>query len=91
MPRLEARSQGRQPVYATPDASPSTSSAIHISPATPRAIYFNDAVYVEWVQGGPAIEISAVDPKLGAVFYTVDHEPGMGAKLERKMGVCLQC
>ena len=63
----------------------------HISPATPRAIYFNDAVYVGWVQGGPAIEISAVDPKLGAVFYTVDHEPGMGAKFERKMGVCLQC
>ncbi len=63
----------------------------YISPTTPRAIYFNDSVYVGWVQGSPAIELSSVDPKLGAVFYTVENEPGKGAKFDHKMGVCLQC
>src|SRR5262245_29137956 len=33
-----------------------------ISPKTPRAIYFNDDVYVAWVQGAPLIEIMSVDP-----------------------------
>ena len=39
-----------------------------ITPKTPRAIYFNDEVYVGWVQGGKVIEVSAADPKLGATF-----------------------
>ena len=34
-----------------------------ISPESPRAIYFNDAVYVAWVPGG-LVEISSVDPRL---------------------------
>src|SRR5262249_42457007 len=34
----------------------------HISPRTPRAIYFNDEVAVGYVQGGDVLEISAVDP-----------------------------
>src|SRR5262245_53474847 len=38
----------------------------HISVQTPRAIYFNDDVYVGWVQGGPVLEFGSVDPKLGA-------------------------
>ncbi len=63
----------------------------HISPTTPRAIYFNDDVYVGWVQGSPIIEFSAVDPKLGATFYTVMEESDTVAKFEHKMGVCLQC
>ena len=62
-----------------------------ISPRTPRAIYFNDSVYIAAVQGSSVLEISTVDPKLGAVFYTVGREPDLGAKFERKMGVCLQC
>src|SRR5262245_19608887 len=28
----------------------------YISPQTPRALYFNDDVYVGWVQGGPIME-----------------------------------
>ena len=62
-----------------------------ISPSTPRAIYFNDEVYVGWVQGSPIVELSAVDPKLGATFYTVFQEPGGGVKFEHEMGLCLQC
>src|SRR5262245_25004046 len=46
-----------------------------IAPWSPRAVYFNDDVYVGWVQGGPIMEIASVDPKLGAVFYTIAQEP----------------
>jgi hypothetical protein len=61
-----------------------------IAPRTPRAIYFNDDVYVGFVQGSPMLEISAVDPKLGGVFYTLNQ-----AKVERPKFVrtdqCLEC
>src|SRR5690606_22252858 len=43
-----------------------------ISPQTPRAIYFNDDIYVGFCQNGDVLEISVADPKLGAVFYTID-------------------
>lgn len=42
-----------------------------IRPSRPRALYFSDTVYVGWVQGG-LIEIAAVDPVLGPVFYSID-------------------
>src|SRR5690606_10711659 len=59
-----------------------------IRPSTPRAIYFNDDVYVAWVQGGP-IEIASMDPELGPVFYTLRHSNG--AKPEVETERCLQC
>ena len=37
----------------------------HISPRTPCAIYFNDDIYVGWVQRGDVMEASAADPSLG--------------------------
>ena len=40
-----------------------------ISPKNPRAIYFNDDVYVGYVRGGDFVELSTADPKLGGVFY----------------------
>jgi len=43
----------------------------HISPETPRALYFNDEVYVGWVPGG-AIELAAMDPAVGPVFFLLD-------------------
>ena len=45
-----------------------------ISPRTPRAIYFNDDVYVGYCKSGDVLEISAVDQQLGAVFYTLDQK-----------------
>jgi len=62
-----------------------------IAPWTPRAIYFSDDVYVGWVQGGPIMEIAAVDPSLGAVFYTVTQEPGARPVIARQTRTCLQC
>jgi hypothetical protein len=47
-----------------------------IDPRHPRGIYFGDDVYVGYVQGSPMLELTEVDPKLGAVFYTLDqNEP----------------
>src|SRR5205085_6191073 len=62
-----------------------------IAPWTPRAIYFNDDVYVGWVQGGPIMEIASVDPALGAVFYTLRQDPTGRPAFERQTQTCLQC
>src|SRR6185436_13302307 len=45
-----------------------------ISPKTPRAIYFNDDVYVAWVQGAGLIEIMSQDPEKGPAFYVLSQE-----------------
>ncbi len=42
-----------------------------ISPERPRALYFNDDVYIGWVPAG-LVEVTAIDPQLGPVFYTLD-------------------
>lgn len=79
----------------------------HISPRTPRAIYFNDSVYVGYVQGSSIIELTAVDPQLGCVFYTFEcpdadnDEEGVGGAatkgddsyptIIRDRGQCLSC
>ncbi|MEK6235026.1 MAG: hypothetical protein N2C14_09955 [Planctomycetales bacterium] len=62
-----------------------------ISPRGPRAIYFNDKVYVGWVQRSNLMELSAVDPKLGAVFYTLEHTPAEKPRFSRNTGSCLAC
>lgn len=62
-----------------------------ISPKTPRALYFNDDVYVGWVQGSDVFEISAADPLLGANFYTAESLKSQPLKFERQTHECLQC
>ena len=62
-----------------------------ISPRTPRAIYFNDDVYVGFCQSGDVIEISAVDPQLGTVFYTLDQRESEKPLFERRTDNCLVC
>lgn len=62
-----------------------------IAPWTPRALYFNDSVYVGYAQNGPIMEIASVDPKLGAVFYTVAQEAGGKPTITRQTRTCLQC
>ena len=46
-----------------------------ITPKTPRALYFSDDVYVGYCRRGDMLEVSAADPKLGGVFYTLSQEP----------------
>jgi hypothetical protein len=61
-----------------------------ISPHNPRAIYFSDDVYIGFVPGSPMLEISAVDPKLGGVFYTLDQDPIKRPRFVRT-DQCLEC
>jgi hypothetical protein len=62
-----------------------------ISPRTPRAVYFNDDVYVGYCQSGDVLEVSAVDPQLGAVFYTLEQKPADRPSLQRQTENCLIC
>ena len=62
-----------------------------IAPPRPRAIYFNDNVYVGWVQGGDVLEIIASDPSLGTVFYTLRQQDVPFPRFTRDRGQCLQC
>jgi hypothetical protein len=61
-----------------------------ISPRMARALYFNDDLYVGWVPGGDVLEFAAQDPTQGVIFYTMDQEPGVKARLDRR-DECLQC
>lgn len=62
----------------------------YISPRTPRAIYFNDSVYVGSVVGSTVMELVAVDPQLGCVFYTLEREAN-DYRIIRDRGQCLSC
>lgn len=62
-----------------------------INPSTPRAVYFNDDVYVGYCQGGEVMEVSAVDPDLGTVYYTLDQRPEAKPSFERQTESCLLC
>ena len=63
----------------------------YISSETPRAIYYTDDVYVAWPPGAPEIEIAAMDPNLGPVFYTLQQVGSGDVRFEREMDECLRC
>lgn len=61
-----------------------------ITPRTPRAVYFNDDIYVGWVQNGDLIELSAADSKLGGTFYSIRQDSEKVPVMKRETR-CLQC
>jgi hypothetical protein len=61
-----------------------------IGPRTPRAIYFNDNVYVGLVQQRD-LELAAIDPKEGVIFYTLDAIPSHKPQIVRREAECAQC
>lgn len=62
-----------------------------INPRSPRAIYFNDDLYVGWVPGAEVLELASQDPQLGTVFYTLDQDPEKPRRFQRQTDHCLQC
>lgn len=62
-----------------------------ISPKNPRALYFNDAVAVGWVRGADMLELSAIDPVAGAVFYLLEQKPAQRPVFTRETDECLLC
>jgi hypothetical protein len=61
-----------------------------IEPETPRALFYNDGAYIGYIPGSPMLEFSEVDPKLGAVFYTLDQTKSDRPKITRN-DQCLEC
>ncbi len=62
-----------------------------IGPRNPRALYFNDDVYIGYVRSGEVVEVSVADPLLGTVFYAMDQVPGEHPRFVRRTEDCLLC
>lgn len=62
-----------------------------IAPRTPRALYFNDDIYIGYCKGGDVLEVSVADPKLGTVFYTLDQDPDRKPRFTRQTDNCMLC
>ncbi len=62
-----------------------------ITPEKPRALYFNDDVYIGWVQEGDVLEVMSMDPDLGAVFYVLHQDEDEMPRFIRDQGQCLTC
>ena len=81
------------------DISPSTQTLVYsttslqsgrISPRNPRALYFNEDVYVGWVPGGQ-IEIASIDPALGGIYYIFNIPRGPGQIRVERSTRCFNC
>ena len=70
--------------------SKTSSQGEQCNPQTPRAVFFADDIYVGWVPGGPVIDLAAVDPRRGPIFYTLEQRPGGAPKFTRPE-TCMQC
>jgi hypothetical protein len=62
-----------------------------ITPAQPRALYFNDDVYVGQVHDGKVLEFVSFDPMQGAIFYILDEKKADMPVFERAELDCTQC
>ena len=60
-----------------------------IEPSNPRTIFFDDSVAVAWVRGG-FIELAALDPQQGVIFYTLEQQFVPQPSLTRRDD-CLAC
>ncbi len=62
-----------------------------INPQTPRLIWFGDNAYIGYCLGG-SIEVAAIDPVLGPVFYLIEPDvpPEQPLVFERDQS-CLSC
>jgi len=61
-----------------------------IAPEAPRAVYFNDEVYVGYVQGGD-LEVASVDPVAGPVFYTMSQREAVKPGFTKQPSDCFAC
>lgn len=63
--------------------------ASQITPATPRAVYFDSTAAVGWVPGAEQLEVAVQDPRQGVVFYTLDQHAAEPQFIRRDS--CLSC
>jgi len=70
--------------------SKTSSQGDHTSPQTPRALYFSDDVSIGWVPDGPLIDLTAVDPQRGPIFYTLAQATNQPPSFVRGAD-CMRC
>ena len=56
----------------------------------PRAIFFTEEVAVGWVPGGDVLEVSALDPRQGTIYYQMA-QTGDGTPAFTRNDRCLAC
>lgn len=61
-----------------------------ISPSNPRAVYFNEDIYIGYIPGG-RIEVVALDPELGAIFYIFDIPREQARIRYERSDRCMNC
>jgi len=61
-----------------------------ISPRNPRAIFFNDSIYLGYIPGG-RIEVVSLDPELGGIFYIFDIPKSNRPPVVERSGKCMNC
>jgi hypothetical protein len=62
----------------------------YIDAANPRALYFNDTVAVAFIPGAPLLEVAALDPEQGVIFYTFEQRMAAESGAARQES-CLSC
>ncbi|MBL6765916.1 MAG: hypothetical protein ISQ14_13265 [Verrucomicrobiae bacterium] len=61
-----------------------------ITPSNPRAIYFNEDLYIGYIPGG-RIEVVAMNPELGGVFYIFDIPRDRQQVRVERSNRCMNC
>ena len=97
--RIEAGPDGPLPALlkaldVNPDSqalvfSKTSFQSARIDPRNPRALYFNDDIQVGFVRGSNLLEVAALDPRQGVVFYSFDVTANP-PQFDRR-DACLQC
>jgi hypothetical protein len=62
-----------------------------IAPWSPRALYFNDDLYIGFVPESEFLEIATVSATKGAAFYTLDQNPTSPPRFKHDTTSCLMC
>jgi hypothetical protein len=62
-----------------------------ISPRRPRALYFNDDIYIGVVHEGKEIEVVSFDKQQGAMFFILHEQKAEKPRFERAELDCTQC
>lgn len=63
----------------------------YIAPSSPRALYFNDDIYVGQVHHSKSLEFVSFDPNQGAIFYILSEQKVEKPRFERAQMDCIQC
>jgi hypothetical protein len=61
-----------------------------ISPENPRAMYYSDDVSVAFIRNAPLLELAALDPKQGVIFYAIEQRAAERPNIARSDS-CLSC